>query len=95
MNRLWHQDDDVNEGSVNQMRQIVANDPALRVLIAHGWDDLSCPFMVSVLAVDQMPAMGDPSRVQVKNYPGGHMFYSRPDSSALLLKDVKAFYGAR
>ena len=51
--------------------------------------------MVSVLAVDQMPAMGDPSRVQVKNYPGGHMFYSRPDSSALLLKDVKAFYGAR
>ncbi|MBL0163890.1 MAG: peptidase S10 [Xanthomonadales bacterium] len=93
--RLWHQDDDAEEGSVNQLRKAVANDPRLRVLIAHGWDDLSCPFMVSVLAVDQMPAMGDPSRVEVKNYPGGHMFYSRPDSSARLLKDVKALYEAR
>ena len=93
--RLWHEDDDAQEGSVNQLRKAVANDPRLRVLIAHGWDDLSCPFMVSVLAVDQMPAMGDPSRVSVKNYPGGHMFYSRPDSSAMLLKDVKALYDAR
>ncbi len=93
--RLWHEDDDAQEGSVNQLRKAVANDPKLRVLIAHGWDDLSCPFMVSVLAVDQMPAMGDPSRVSVKNYPGGHMFYSRPDSSAMLLKDVKALYDAQ
>jgi carboxypeptidase C (cathepsin A) len=93
--RLWHQDDDAEEGSVNQLRQMVANDPSLRVLIAHGWDDLSCPFMVSVLAVDQMPAMGDPTRVQVRNYPGGHMFYARPDSSAMLLKDVKTLYGSR
>jgi carboxypeptidase C (cathepsin A) len=51
--------------------------------------------MVSVLAVDQMPAMGDPTRVQVREYPGGHMFYSRPDSSAALLSDVKALYGVR
>lgn len=93
--RLWHQDDDAEEGSVSQLRKVVANDPRLRVLIAHGWDDLSCPFMVSLLAVDQMPAMGDASRVEVKNYPGGHMFYSRPDSSAMLFKDVKALYGAK
>jgi carboxypeptidase C (cathepsin A) len=33
--------------------------------------------------------------VQVKNYPGGHMFYARPDSLAALLKDVRALYGAR
>jgi carboxypeptidase C (cathepsin A) len=93
--RLWHDDDDADAGSVEQLRKSVANDARLRVLIAHGWDDLSCPFMVSVLAVDQMPAMGDPTRVQVREYPGGHMFYSRPDSSAALLSDVKALYGAR
>ncbi len=93
VNRLWHEDDDAREGSVRQLRQAVANDANLRVLIAHGWDDLSCPFMVSVLAVDQMPAMGDPTRVQVKEYPGGHMFYSRPDSQALLTADVKKLYG--
>jgi carboxypeptidase C (cathepsin A) len=93
--RLWHDDDDAEQGSVAQLRKSVANDANLRVLIAHGWDDLSCPFMVSVLAVDQMPAMGDPTRVQVREYPGGHMFYARPDSSAALLSDVKALYGAR
>jgi carboxypeptidase C (cathepsin A) len=95
VNKLWHEDEDANEGSVAQLRESVANDPGLRVLIAHGWDDLSCPFMASVLIVDQMPAMGDPARVQVKSYPGGHMFYARPDSQATLLKDVKALYGAR
>jgi carboxypeptidase C (cathepsin A) len=93
--RLWHDDEDADAGSVEQLRKSVANDARLRVLIAHGWDDLSCPFMVSVLAVDQMPAMGDPTRVQVRNYPGGHMFYSRAVSSAALLSDVKALYGAR
>jgi carboxypeptidase C (cathepsin A) len=95
VNKLWHEDDDAREGSVSQLRESVANDPGLRVLIAHGWDDLSCPFMVSVLVVDQMPAMGDPTRVQVKEYPGGHMFYARQDSQAALTADVKALYDVR
>jgi carboxypeptidase C (cathepsin A) len=95
VNKLWHEDEDANKGSVSQLREAVANDPGLRVLIAHGWDDLSCPFMASVLIVDQMPAMGDPTRVQVKNYPGGHMFYARPDSQAALTSDVKALYGVK
>ena len=95
VNKLWHEDDDARAGSVAQLRTSVANDPHLRVLIAHGWDDLSCPFMASLLAVDQMPAMGDASRVQVKEYPGGHMFYARPDSRAALLQDVQSMYGAK
>ncbi|OOG44818.1 peptidase S10 [Rhodanobacter sp. C06] len=95
VNRLWHEDDDARLGSTKQLREAVANDPGLRVLIAHGWDDLSCPFMASVLIVDQMPAMGDPTRVQVKEYPGGHMFYARPDSQADLLRDVKSLYGVQ
>ncbi len=95
VNKLWHQDDDANQGSVSQLRESVANDPGLRVLVAHGWDDLSCPFMASVLVVDQMPAMGDPTRVQVKEYAGGHMFYTREDSQSSLSKDVKRLYGAK
>jgi carboxypeptidase C (cathepsin A) len=93
--RLWHDDDDANDGSVRELREAVANDPNLQVLIAHGWDDLSCPFMVSVLAVDQMPAMGDPTRVQVKEYPGGHMFYARAASDAEFVKDVRALFDTR
>ena len=95
VNRLWHEDDDANRGSVNELRESVANDPGLRVLIAHGWDDLSCPFMASVLVVDQMPAMGDPTRVQVKSYAGGHMFYARPDSQSQLRADVEQLYGVK
>jgi carboxypeptidase C (cathepsin A) len=93
VNKLWHRDDDANLGSVSELRQSVANDPGLRVLIAHGWDDLSCPFMASVLIVDQIPAMGDPTRVQVKEYPGGHMFYARAASQSTLTGDVRALYG--
>jgi carboxypeptidase C (cathepsin A) len=93
VNRLWDWDDELRKGAVTQLRQAVAIDPQLRVLIAHGWNDLSCPFMGSVLTVDQMPLMGsDPQRVQVREYPGGHMFYNRPDSQAAFRDDVQAMY---
>ena len=65
----------------------------MKVRSVHGGDDLSCPFMASRLVVDQMPVMGDPGRVQVKEYPGGHMFYARPDSQQALRRDVMAVYG--
>ena len=42
-----------------------------------------------------MPAMGDPTRVQVKEYPGGHMFYARPDSQRDLRNDVEKLYGVK
>ena len=92
VNRLWDGGDDLRKGSVPQLRQAVAADPKLRVLIAHGWNDLSCPFMGSVLTVDQMPVMGDPTRVAVHEYPGGHMFYTRVSSRLALRKDVMEMY---
>jgi carboxypeptidase C (cathepsin A) len=92
VNRLWDRDDDLRSGSVTQLRQAVAADPKLRVLIAHGWNDLSCPFMGSVLTVDQMPLMGDPTRVVVHEYSGGHMFYTRMPSRLELRKDVMEMF---
>ena len=95
VNGAWERNgEDSTKGSVEQLRQSVAIDPKLRVLIVHGWGDLSCPFMASRLIVDQMPLMGDPARVQVKAYPGGHMFYSRPDSQGALRRDVMQVYAA-
>ena len=82
----------LRRGAVPDLRQAVAADPKLRVLIVHGWNDLSCPFMGSVLTVDQMPVMGEPGRVAVREYPGGHMFYSRRDSQAALRKDVQDMF---
>jgi carboxypeptidase C (cathepsin A) len=88
----WDRGDDLRSGSVPQLRESVAADPKMHVLIVHGWNDLSCPFMGSLLTVDQMPVMGDPARVSVKEYPGGHMFYTRESSRALLHSDVKAMF---
>jgi carboxypeptidase C (cathepsin A) len=99
VNRLWTDSPDneksesgIERGSVQELRESVAVDPKLRVLIVHGWGDLSCPFMASVLIVDQMPVMGNTNRVQVKEYPGGHMFYSRPQSQIALRSDVMKMY---
>jgi len=92
VNSAWDRGDDLRRGSVEQLRASVAADPKLRVLIVHGWNDLSCPFMGSVLTVDQMPVMGDPARVAVREYPGGHMFYTRAESRDELHKDVKGMY---
>jgi len=77
VNRQWDRNDDLRKGAVRDLRESVAADPKLRVLIVHGWNDLSCPFMGSVLSVDQMPIMGDANRVQIHEFPGGHMFYTR------------------
>ena len=93
VNSQWDRDSNaLRTGAVPDLRQAVAADPKLRVLIVHGWNDLSCPFMGSVLTVDQMPVMGDAARVAVREYPGGHMFYSRPGSQAALRTDVQAMF---
>jgi carboxypeptidase C (cathepsin A) len=94
VNSQWDRESrSLRVGAVPDLRQAVAADPKLRVLIAHGWNDLSCPFMGSVLTVDQMPVMGDATRVAVREYPGGHMFYSRRDSQASLRKHVQEMFG--
>ncbi len=88
----WSRDQDLRSGSATQLRQAVAADPKLRVMIVHGWNDLSCPFMGSILTVNQMPLMGDQGRVSVHEFPGGHMFYTREASRVALRKDVMEMY---
>ena len=93
--RAWDRSDRGAFGgnaSESDLRVAVATDPKLHVLIAHGWADLSCPFMGSLLTVNEIPTMGDPLRVQVKEYAGGHMYYARLASSLALRNDVKELY---
>jgi carboxypeptidase C (cathepsin A) len=102
VNQLWNDADQAERGeagdgilhgSVKELREAVAVDPKLNVLIVHGWSDLSCPFMASILIADQMPIMGDRHRVRVKEYAGGHMFYSRGASQLALRADALKMYG--
>jgi carboxypeptidase C (cathepsin A) len=96
--------DDVNENwekgieltdAATDLRQAVAADPKMKVLIVHGYDDLSCPYFISRLIIDQMPISGDAGRVRLALYPGGHMFYSRPGSQASFRADVMQVFGAK
>jgi carboxypeptidase C (cathepsin A) len=63
--------------SVSQLRQILALDPKLKVLVGHGLFDLATPYFASKIQLDQLPAYAAPDRVKLVVYPGGHMFYSR------------------
>ncbi|NEU13911.1 peptidase S10 [Methylobacterium sp. BTF04] len=80
--------------ALGALRGAMALDANLRVLVAHGFTDLVTPYFASKLLIDQMPAFGGDGRLSLSVYPGGHMFYSRPDSRAAFHKDAAALFAA-
>jgi carboxypeptidase C (cathepsin A) len=76
--------------SVSQLRQILALDPKLKLLIGHGLFDLATPYFGSQMALVQLPAYASPDRVKLVVYPGGHMFYSRDSSRQAFRGEVEA-----
>jgi carboxypeptidase C (cathepsin A) len=72
--------------SLSQVRQILARDPKLKLLVVHGLFDLATPYFGSKILLDQLPAYATPDRVKLVVYPGGHMFYSR-DASRKAFRD--------
>ncbi|CCD96329.1 putative Peptidase S10, serine carboxypeptidase; signal peptide [Bradyrhizobium sp. ORS 375] len=66
--------------STGDIRQILALDPKLKLLVGHGLFDLATPYYGSKIVLDQLPAFAQPPRVKLVVYPGGHMFYSRDDA---------------
>ncbi|KMO44795.1 peptidase S10 [Methylobacterium tarhaniae] len=77
---------------VGELRQALALDGNLRVLVAHGYTDLVTPYFASKLILDQMPGYGPDRRLSLSVYPGGHMFYFRKGSRAALRADVLRLY---
>jgi len=71
------------------LRQSLALDPKLKVLVAHGLFDLATPYFASRIQLDQFPAFASPDRVKLVVYPGGHMFYSRDASRQAFRADVQ------
>jgi carboxypeptidase C (cathepsin A) len=72
--------------SLSQLRQILARDPKLKLVVAHGLFDLATPYFGSKILLDQLPAYGASDRVKLVVYPGGHMFYTR-DASRKAFRD--------
>ncbi|WP_294395036.1 peptidase S10 [uncultured Sphingomonas sp.] len=90
VNQAWDRDN--SDKPVGDLRRAISADPKMTVIIAHGMDDLSCPYFASRLVIDQMPSFGQAQRVKLALYPGGHMYYSRPDSAAQFRRDAVAMF---
>ncbi len=76
--------------SVSQVRQILAFDPKLKLLVGHGLFDLATPYFGSKIWLDQLPVYASGGRAKLVVYPGGHMFYSREDSRQAFRSEVEA-----
>jgi carboxypeptidase C (cathepsin A) len=75
--------------SISQLKQILALDPRLKVLVAHGLFDLATPYFGSKILLDQLPPFATPDRVKLVVYPGGHMFYTRDASRQALRTEAE------
>ena len=74
---------------IGDLKQDLALDPHFRVLIAHGLTDEVTPYFASQLLIDQIPPMGNPDRLRLSVYGGGHMVYALDQSRAALRADAQ------
>jgi carboxypeptidase C (cathepsin A) len=89
--RAWDFGSGLNPAeSVSQLRQILALDPKLKLLVGHGLFDLAAPYFGSKILLDQLPAYGSRERVKLVVYPGGHMFYSADAARAAFRAEAEA-----
>ena len=73
---------------MSELRQILATDAKLNVVVAHGLFDLATPYFGSKRVLDQLPAFAT-QRLKFVVYPGGHMFYSRDGSRQAFRGEVE------
>jgi carboxypeptidase C (cathepsin A) len=78
----------------DDLREGLALEPRLHVLIAHGMTDLQTPYLGSRYVISQLPESLTRDRVTLALYAGGHMMYLRPASRAALHRDARAIYSA-
>lgn len=70
--------------SMRALREALALDPALHVLVVHGLYDLVTPYFATVLQLNQIAAGAGADRVRLLTLPGGHMVY-RDDAARAAL----------
>ncbi len=73
-----------NAEVLSDLKDALALDPRLKVLVVHGLSDLVTPYFATKLMLDQLPAYGNAERVRLVVLPGGHMPYLREGSRKAL-----------
>jgi carboxypeptidase C (cathepsin A) len=84
----WREGDRHVLSTSSDLKKLLALNPSLQVLIAHGYFDSVCPFSATRWLVRHLPVGQD--RVALAVYPGGHMLYTRPGARAALANDAAA-----
>jgi carboxypeptidase C (cathepsin A) len=81
-------------GAADALREVLAENRALKAVIAHGMTDLVTPYMTSRYVIGHMPVSIVDGRVTLTLHPGGHMMYLRAASRAGLHEDAARLYAA-
>jgi carboxypeptidase C (cathepsin A) len=95
VNRQWDWDGRGRAEALGDLKRILALDPGLRVLVAHGLTDEVTPYFASKLLLAQVPPMGEAARVRLAVYGGGHMLYADERSRAALREDARKLIEAK
>jgi carboxypeptidase C (cathepsin A) len=89
----WHEGSGRTPPSVSaDLRALLAFNPSFRLLVSHGYTDMVTPYGVSRYVLDQLPDIGEGSRVKLRLYRGGHMFYLDEQSRREFSVDAKLYY---
>ena len=82
-------------GSTDDLRFGMSLNPQMKVTIIHGLYDLVTPYYHSSRIADLMKLSKEQkARLTLKNYLGGHMFYSWDKSRKEFAGDMAGFYGS-
>lgn len=89
----WGRGESRDDASIDDdLRTLFTLDPSFRLLVMHGYADMVTPYSVSRYLLDHLPELPNPSRAQLKVYPGGHMFYIDGPARATATADARAFF---
>ena len=78
--------------ALDDLQEARTHNPALKILIAHGYTDLVTPYTISQFLVDQLRPIQGAAPIAVKVYRGGHMMYFRPASRHALEEDARELF---
>jgi carboxypeptidase C (cathepsin A) len=74
------------------LRLLLAYTPSFRLMIGHGYSDMTTPFAVSRYVLDHIPINVAEERAELRLYRGGHMFYVDPQSRKAFTADARTLY---
>ncbi len=98
VNNTWKRDEqkhlfDMNVGATDDLRYAICMNPYMKVLICFGYYDLVTPYFQAYRLTDQMRLSQEQrTNVHIKNFNGGHMFYTWDQSRRDFQSWIKSFY---